>query len=604
MTQGTALAFRRFTYERNHRRIFNGLDLSVKRGEIHAVISSSSYDLDNLYTLATGLLDYSGPVLLDERETKYSALKKNCYAVALDTSLFYEFSIPQNIFIYSNISQRSAARKTAELFRKLSIHIDPQTPVRQLTGSQRKLIEIVRGYQKRPSVLVLNEVLYHVDRDMQSGVISLVRRIAGEGTGVLFLTSKLEDAVAISDRITLLENGTALGSYSTSHVKKSPKHLMQLMMGLDAESLEDQEIIEVLNAIVSAREDIESTAKLRLKLEEYANRIITLMQADLCVIFMREANGKGVAIRRPAGSEPPPAVMETFLRTPETLQIIGDAWEAFPGAELRGTWVYVPIQSREQNCGYALVGFEDVRKVLKRDELLLQAFIKDILISVESSRSKTRSMLLQESNHRIKNNLQTITALLYMQKQSVGRGTEGVSAAEFHALMNDSISRIKSIALIHETLTLHEEQSDSIVDIKTIIERILDFYRDLHLSVSVVADPIAIPYDKATLIALVINELLNNCAKHAFPCPEAEENQVSVSCRDRRGMLEIVVRDNGRGFGQSPPAEGQGSCGMQVIRLVTTNLGGTITYQSDHGAAATVRIPKENLFEDTETPHM
>lgn len=257
------LAFRNLTYFRNGRRIFDNLSLSLKGGEIHALMSGRSYDMDNLTKLFSGNLDINTQVMIFEKNVDYRRIKGYSCTVTNRTGLFSEFSIANNLFVHS--SSFGAYKKTVALLKELELDIDPKARVQDLSASEKKLLEIARGYACRRPILVLYESLFHIDNNLQRAAVSMIKKIASHGTAIVYLTSKLEDALLVSDQISVVENGMIIGSFPTVQVRNSPKHLMELMAGLGTELSDDMDTIEVLNAIVSARELIHSTMELHQK---------------------------------------------------------------------------------------------------------------------------------------------------------------------------------------------------------------------------------------------------------------------------------------------------------------------------------------------------
>ncbi|MCG8499749.1 MAG: histidine kinase N-terminal domain-containing protein [Firmicutes bacterium] len=185
-----------------------------------------------------------------------------------------------------------------------------------------------------------------------------------------------------------------------------------------------------------------------------------------------------------------------------------------------------------------------------------------------------KSVAIKEIHHRVKNNLQTIASLLRLQSRRIDNDLVNKS-------FDESISRILSIAVTHELLA---QKGVDDVDIKTIISKIKDntmYYGlppDKDIRILVEGDRFIVNSDKATSIALVINELLQNCLKHAFE----GKNQGLIEICLQKGTLysSISVIDNGIGFNiELVEAE---SLGWNIVRrIVEEKLSGHFNVESN-----------------------
>jgi two-component sensor histidine kinase len=198
---------------------------------------------------------------------------------------------------------------------------------------------------------------------------------------------------------------------------------------------------------------------------------------------------------------------------------------------------------------------------------------------------EVKTALLQEINHRVRNNLASIVGLLSMElMRPEPRPTKTV-------LMN-SINRVKSIGQVH---TMLSEDSFGAVDFQSIAEAIVGFVTaswasGRRVQVEVGGDPVVLDPKRASSLALVVNELITNSLKYAFP--DQDEGLVEIRSRVDDGEVAVVVRDNGVGLPGDFEADRAGSLGMRIIRnLVRTDLKGRFQLENDRGAVATIVFP-------------
>ena len=169
-----------------------------------------------------------------------------------------------------------------------------------------------------------------------------------------------------------------------------------------------------------------------------------------------------------------------------------------------------------------------------------------------------------------------------------------------YMIMKDVYKRqIKSIALVHEMLS-GEEPRNSIINLQSMVARITRFYSMRDVAIDLDVEPIAIPYNKATSIALIVNELISNCFKHAFP-EDMPDKHLTVSGRRREDSIQLAVQDNGVGLAPGFDAHSSASLGMQIICIITKEFEGDIRFTADGGTRAELTLPLNKIFEVWDT---
>ena len=232
----------------------------------------------------------------------------------------------------------------------------------------------------------------------------------------------------------------------------------------------------------------------------------------------------------------------------------------------------IPLLEHGRSTG-AMLLVRDVTDLRTRDRILL-----------------SKDATIREIHHRVKNNLQTIAALLRLQGRRL-RTTEAQEAIQ------ESERRIRSIAIVHETLT---KDTTDVVDFAEIIGPLVRVVEDtvstpellLHFDVEGAAG--LLPGEIATPLAVALNELMQNAVDHAFPEDDytAGEGHVQVRLRRGEGELAIDVIDDGVGLPPDFSLESSSGLGLQIVHgLVTSELGGSLEVRDDHGTRASLRVP-------------
>ena len=230
-----------------------------------------------------------------------------------------------------------------------------------------------------------------------------------------------------------------------------------------------------------------------------------------------------------------------------------------------------------------VVLFRDVTEVRERDRLLL-----------------SKDATIREIHHRVKNNLQTISSLLQLQARRTGSDEAKVAIGE-------SVRRIRSIALVHETLSREAGEAVAFTEIvrplvKMVAEAVSSPERQIAFEVE--GESITLPAEVATPMAVVLTELLQNTADHAFggpPPPEGRRVVVAMGATAHDVVIEVI--DNGGGLPDGFDIETATGLGLSIVRaLVTSDLRGSISMQPPEGGApgtvVELRVPLVALRQD------
>jgi two-component sensor histidine kinase len=215
---------------------------------------------------------------------------------------------------------------------------------------------------------------------------------------------------------------------------------------------------------------------------------------------------------------------------------------------------------------------EDTQAELVRSGQKVQASLRE------------KEVLLQEIHHRVKNNLQVISSLINMQVRKLRDVSSRSALAECQ-------NRVQAIALIHEKL--YQSRDYARVPFS-------DYARSLaanifhatgvspaNLQLSVEFDTLSLAVDKAIPCGLILNELISNALKHAFP--NERRGAVRVEMREAGpGQLEIVVSDDGVGMSAGFDPATSDSLGMQLVQTLVEQLDGQLEIL--HGAGTTFRV--------------
>ncbi|HVL80151.1 MAG TPA: sensor histidine kinase [Actinomycetota bacterium] len=215
-----------------------------------------------------------------------------------------------------------------------------------------------------------------------------------------------------------------------------------------------------------------------------------------------------------------------------------------------------------------IVLVQDVTELRRRDRMLMY---KDAVI--------------REIHHRVKNNLQTIASLLRLQSRRLG-------SDEAREALEESVRRVSTIALVHETLS---QASGDLVDFGEVLRGVVRMLQDglgldqRRIGCEVRGEVGELPAVVATPLSLVITELVQNAAEHAFE--DREEGTISVGLERTNGTVRATVADDGIGLPDDFSWE-SGGLGLKIVSaLVDHELKGSLEVEAGEGTRIHVRVP-------------
>lgn len=229
----------------------------------------------------------------------------------------------------------------------------------------------------------------------------------------------------------------------------------------------------------------------------------------------------------------------------------------------------IPLTVDGERAG-ALILLRDVTELRHRERELL-----------------TKDATIREIHHRVKNNLQTVAALLRLQARRL-------SAPEARAALEEAVRRVGSIAMVHETLS---HVPDENVDFDDIASRVAMMAGEVSATEARVTPKLIgefgmLPALVATPLALVLTELLQNALQHGLSEPgQAAGGYLEISAVRGPGRLAVAVCDNGVGLPAEFDLDSTTSLGLQIVRtLVLTELGGRLAIEPRDGGGTRVLV--------------
>jgi two-component system, sensor histidine kinase PdtaS len=227
----------------------------------------------------------------------------------------------------------------------------------------------------------------------------------------------------------------------------------------------------------------------------------------------------------------------------------------------------IPLNPGGDRIG-AVVLCRDVTEVRRRERELL-----------------TKDATIREIHHRVKNNLQTVAALLRLQARRL-------DSPEARGALQEAVARVGSIAVVHEMLS---HTADDTVNFDDVVDQVqsmvIEVSADAHIKARRVGSFGLLDANVATPLAMSLTELMQNAVEHGIG---AGEGELAVEVDRRAGRLRVVVADDGKGLPGDFDSDASERLGLQIVRtLVVGELGGTLELgdRPGGGTQAVIDLP-------------
>lgn len=226
-------------------------------------------------------------------------------------------------------------------------------------------------------------------------------------------------------------------------------------------------------------------------------------------------------------------------------------------------------------------------ELLKSNALLREEIEKRIRAEIEIKKSlQEKEILLKEVQHRVKNNLQVISSMLDLQ-------TDYVKDSGVLKLFVEAQKRVKSMALVHERMYQSEVLTD--LDFTQYIENLGNYIFKIYgvntkrISMKIDINEANIDFNRAIQLGLIVNELISNSLKHAFPDDLAGQINVRLDSEDKYFIL--TTSDNGVGLPKKFRLRQTKSLGLQLVQALTNQLKGSIKIDRRKGTRFRIKFP-------------
>ena len=218
----------------------DAVDFSVRAGEIHALLGENGAGKSTLIKVLTGVHARDGGEFTLAGRSIAPQSPKEAEALGISTvyqevNLVPSLSVAENIALgrqpgrFGFVSWRAVRRHAADVLAKLEIDCDVNAELGTLSVAHQQMVAIARALDLRAKLLILDEPTASLDEREVDELFTVIRRLRGEGMGIVFVTHFLDQVYAVTDRITVLRNGRLVGVFNTAELPRL--QLVATMLG-------------------------------------------------------------------------------------------------------------------------------------------------------------------------------------------------------------------------------------------------------------------------------------------------------------------------------------------------------------------------------------
>ena len=228
-------------------RALDGVSMSIRSGEVHALIGENGAGKSTLVKLLTGVhIPDDGAVYVDGQpvtfQSAHDAHAHGIVAIHQEASVFPNLTVTENIYMghlarnrYGMLDWKTMRQKTGELLERFDVSVSPDVLVKELSIAQRQQIEIVKALSLNARVIIMDEPTSALSMREIEHLYALVRRLKESGTAIVFISHKFEEVFEITDIYTVLRDGKLAGSGSVADA--TTDSLVHMMAGAAVGSL-------------------------------------------------------------------------------------------------------------------------------------------------------------------------------------------------------------------------------------------------------------------------------------------------------------------------------------------------------------------------------
>jgi rhamnose transport system ATP-binding protein len=239
------------------------VDYNLNHGEVHALVGENGAGKSTLIKVLTGIYQPDGgEIVLNGEKVEFhdarASYDHGIAAIYQEASLFEDLSIAENIYIghqeirplTRSIKWATMYEKAAELIKSLDVNLNPRALVKSLSIAEKQLVEIIKALSTDARILIMDEPTASLTKEEIDYLFTITKKLRGEGTGIIFISHRLEEVFEIADRVTVIRDGKIVGTIDREHLQVD--ELVKMMVGRNLKTLYPKEEVPIGKTVLKA----------------------------------------------------------------------------------------------------------------------------------------------------------------------------------------------------------------------------------------------------------------------------------------------------------------------------------------------------------------
>lgn len=237
------------------------VNFDLRQGEIHALVGENGAGKSTLIKIITGIYQADdGEIMLDGKRVVFpdarASYDHGIAAIYQEASLFEDLSIAENIYmghqeirpLTRTIKWGALYRKAGEFIKSLEVNLDPRALVKSLSIAEKQLVEIIKALSADAKILIMDEPTASLTKEEIDYLFRIARKLREEGTGIIFISHRLEEVFDIADRVTVIRDGRMVGTVQREQLDVD--ELVRMMVGKNLKTLYPKEEADISGPVL------------------------------------------------------------------------------------------------------------------------------------------------------------------------------------------------------------------------------------------------------------------------------------------------------------------------------------------------------------------
>jgi inositol transport system ATP-binding protein len=356
----------------------------LKRGTVHALMGENGAGKSTLMKIIAGIYHPdAGTIRLKGREvhldSPLNALENGIAMIHQELNLMPFMTVAENIWIRREpktviglVDHRALRRKTAELFKRLNISIDPEIEVRELSVANRQMVEIAKAVSYDSDILIMDEPTSALTEKEVTHLFEIIRDLKKTGKGIVYITHKMNELFEIADEVSVFRDGRYIGTHESADVTRDV--IIHMMVGREITQLFPKETVPIGDVALSVR---------NLTLDGYFRDVSFDLRA-----------GEILGVAGLVGSGRSNVAETIFGVTPATsgaIEINGRPLKiANPGVAMRNGMAFITEDRKETGCFLILEVLENMQMAVLNRGFVTAGFVTQGKLTHECDQLKDK----------------------------------------------------------------------------------------------------------------------------------------------------------------------------------------------------------------------